>query len=355
MIKVSIIVPVYNVEQYLRECLDSLINQTLKDIEIICVNDGSTDSSLQIVEEYAAKDNRIKIINKENSGYGASMNIGLSNANGEYIGILESDDVAKSEMYEKLYNKIIQNNCEIVKSDYYLYYSSDNKILKNNQIKEEKITNAKQDMSILTYAPSIWSALYKREFLIENNIRFLETPGASYQDTSFYIKTTMMADNILLTPDSYVYYRQDNINSSVNNKGKLYCVVDEFKEIHRYINNYPKLACYKPYVYYIQFSRYHWNLDRIASSFKNEFFDFFYSEYKSYYDSGELNDEAIKFIFKNFNFDLFINSPHKYLKEYLKKKKREELKQFKKNIFSIKLNKKERYVKLFGKIIFGER
>ena len=88
MPKISIIVPVYNVERYLRDCLNSLINQTLSDIEIICVNDGSTDSSPRILEEYASKDSRIKVINKENSGYGASMNMGLAAAEGEYIGIV---------------------------------------------------------------------------------------------------------------------------------------------------------------------------------------------------------------------------------------------------------------------------
>lgn len=91
-VKVSIVVPIYNVEKYLRQCLDSIVNQTLKNIEIICVNDGSTDNSLKIIQEFADKDSRIKIINKENTGYGNSMNIGFDAAIGEYIGIVESDD-----------------------------------------------------------------------------------------------------------------------------------------------------------------------------------------------------------------------------------------------------------------------
>ena len=103
MCKVSIVVPIYNVEKYLRQCLNSIINQTLKDIEIICVNDGSTDLSTQIINEFAEKDNRIKIINKENSGYGASMNRGFDSATGEYLGIVESDDYADPCMFEKLY------------------------------------------------------------------------------------------------------------------------------------------------------------------------------------------------------------------------------------------------------------
>ena len=99
MIKLSVIIPVYNVEQYLGECLESVIKQTLKDIEIICVNDGSTDNSLEIIKKFARKDERIKIIDKPNSGYGDSMNKGLETETGEYIGIVESDDFIEPDMF----------------------------------------------------------------------------------------------------------------------------------------------------------------------------------------------------------------------------------------------------------------
>ena len=103
--------------------MDSVVNQTLKDIEIICVDDGSTDSSAAICDEYAAKDSRIKVVHKPNAGYGHSMNRGLENATGEYIGIVESDDFAELDMFENLYNLAKQNDADIVKSDFYLYWS----------------------------------------------------------------------------------------------------------------------------------------------------------------------------------------------------------------------------------------
>lgn len=103
--------------------MDSVVNQTLKDIEIICVDDGSTDSSATICDEYAAKDPRIKVIHKSNAGYGHSMNRGLENATGEYIGIVESDDFAELDMFENLYKLAKQNDADIVKSDFYLYWS----------------------------------------------------------------------------------------------------------------------------------------------------------------------------------------------------------------------------------------
>ena len=113
--KVSVLVPICNVEKYLAQCLDSLVNQTLQEIEIICINDGSTDNSLSIIKEFAAKDNRIVIIDKPNSGYGDSMNRGLAIAKGEYIGIVESDDFADVDMFEQLYRFAQLGNIDIVR------------------------------------------------------------------------------------------------------------------------------------------------------------------------------------------------------------------------------------------------
>lgn len=126
-VKVSIIIPVYNVEKYLRECLDSALNQTLKEIEIICVNDGSTDSSVDILKEYSLKYSRVKIISKKNSGYGNTMNVGIKAAQGEYINFLESDDLIEADMLETLYN-IAQKDEEIdiIKGDYYEYFGEKN-------------------------------------------------------------------------------------------------------------------------------------------------------------------------------------------------------------------------------------
>lgn len=121
MAKISVVVPVYNVEKYLKECIDSIINQTLEDIEIICVNDGSTDSSLEILNDYAKKDSRIIVINKSNSGYGHTMNMGLNAATGEYVGIIESDDFADKNMFEDLYKLAKEYDADIVKGDWYNY------------------------------------------------------------------------------------------------------------------------------------------------------------------------------------------------------------------------------------------
>ena len=352
--KISIIVPIFNVENYLCECLDSLINQTFKEIEIICVNDGSTDNSVKILEEYRFKDKRIKVINKKHSGYGHSMNIGIENATAPYIGILESDDIAKSEMFNDLYSLITEYDCDFVKSDYYLYYSSKKEIIPNNMIKAEdafKVTNSKENPELLFLTPSIWSAIYKKEFLKKNNIRFLETPGASYQDTSFHDKVFMCADRILLTDKAYVYYRQDNENSSVNSKSKVYCIIDEYKEVHSYINNHPELEIFRPYIYDLQFRGYQWNMNRISDCFVLEFFEHFYKEFKTYYDKNLLSKAAIERISKKYDLNLFLNSPNKYIKKVIKKRKSQKWKEYRRNIIQIRVKKNYLLIKLLGKTL----
>ena len=124
---VSVVIPVYNVEKYLERCLDSVVKQTLENIEIIVVNDGSKDNSLDIIKEFAAKDSRVKLIDKPNSGYGNSMNRGFDAALGEYIGIVESDDFIREDMFEKLYALTLNGSVDVVKGNFFDYYEQDGK------------------------------------------------------------------------------------------------------------------------------------------------------------------------------------------------------------------------------------
>jgi len=140
--KVSLLVPICNVERYLRECLDSAVAQTLKDIEIICINDGSTDSSPDIIREYMERDPRVKMIDKANSGYGDSMNRGLEMARGEYVGILESDDFMFEDSLQKLVAKADAEHADVVKGDFYLYWSTPSERRELFGIIDEHMTGA---------------------------------------------------------------------------------------------------------------------------------------------------------------------------------------------------------------------
>ena len=135
MPKVSVVIPIFNVEEYLRECLDRLTGQTLEDIEIICVDDGSTDASSQILREYANNDRRIKLITKENAGYGSAMNTGIRAATGEYLGIVEPDDFVKKNMYKELVMLADKTGAEIVKADFYRFVKENGQIVRTyNQL-----------------------------------------------------------------------------------------------------------------------------------------------------------------------------------------------------------------------------
>ena len=214
-IKVSIVIPCYNVEQYLRQCLDSVVNQTLKELQIICVNDGSKDGTLDIMNEYASKDKRIEIINKPNSGYGHSMNCGFDKAVGEYIGIVESDDYADPQMFETLYTLAKQDSLDVIKSGFYYYYSKPKERNIPNPIASYVVAQrifcpttdfpVKREMvEFFNLKPTIWSAIYRREFIRENQIRFHETPGASYQDASFNFKVWACAKRVRLVEDIHL-------------------------------------------------------------------------------------------------------------------------------------------------------
>ena len=164
--KISVLVPIYNVEKYLRQCLDSLVGQTLQEIEIICINDGSTDSSPEIIQEYAQNDSRVKVITKKNSGYGDSMNRGLAKASGEYIGILESDDFLEKNAFERLYRLAKKHDADVVRANYYHFKGGENtKFSYVDTHDVDRVIDPSRRTWIFYQAPAIWSAIYKRSFL----------------------------------------------------------------------------------------------------------------------------------------------------------------------------------------------
>ncbi len=354
IIKISVVVPIYNVEKYLGQCLESIAAQTLEDIEIICVNDGSKDNSLKIIEKFAAQDKRFKIIDKENSGYGHSMNVGIAAAQGEYIGIIESDDFIEPKMYEDLYTLAVQGNADLVKSDWYDYWSSPEKTIKAGKIAKSrtgKICQTKNDPLILKIRPTIWSAIYKREFLTQNNIKFLETPGASYQDASFAFKVAALAGKIMFSNKAYYYYRQDNSGSSMNSKSKVYCICDEYKELGAFLDSQPQLkADFNSCKLIMQYRAYMWNLSRIDKDLREEFTKHFSLEFKKYFEEGELTKEFFRKCKKREVMNL-INNPQKFLVEFEKGLIKAKLSDLRRKLISIKINSSRVSISVLGKQI----
>ncbi len=226
--KVSVLIPICNVEKYLEECLSSVANQTLTEMEVICINDGSTDGSLDIIKKYVEKYSNFKLIDKKNSGYGDSMNHGLEVATGEYIGIVESDDYIVKEMFEELYALTKGGTADIVKGNFWDFYENEdgNKEFVVNMDRDmisgsKKLFTLYEKPQMLFGHPSIWSGIYKRSFLNEHNIRFMCEPGGGWVDNPFFFEAFCAANSIAWTKKPYYYYRKTNPNSSSNRQPDL--------------------------------------------------------------------------------------------------------------------------------------
>ena len=260
--KISIIVPIFNVEKYLEQCLNSLVNQTLNNIEIICVNDGSTDNSLMILKEYEKRYSNLKIIDKPNAGYGAAVNIGFKNATGEYLGIVEPDDFCSLEMYDKLYQAVKnKEKPDIVKAGYWDFYDDENgditKIQIGMKLGNETIFTLSEHPEILRIHPSVWSCIYKKDFLQKNNIRMIEAKGAGWVDNPFFFETMYKAKSICWVADAVYYYRQTNIDASSNLKDCSIPIqrmkeVFDFYEKEKILNERLKIELYKRTILYLK-------------------------------------------------------------------------------------------------------
>ena len=243
MPKVSVIVPVYNTYDYLRKCFDSLVNQTLKDIEIIIVNDGTRDKSEEIIAEYVSKHSNIKSYTKPNGGLGDARNYGLGFATGDYIGFVDSDDYIDITMYEKLYEKAIQENSDIVECDFYWVYSS--KKVSDSALYYENKETIPQCIRVM-----VCNKLFKRDTIVNNNILFPK--GLRYEDIEFTYKMIPYTNKISYVEEELYFYVQrgdsisnnqtekvrdifsilDNIETYYKDKG----IYDQHKELLEYLN-----------------------------------------------------------------------------------------------------------------------
>lgn len=272
---ITVLVPIYNVERYLDECLASLAEQDFGDFEVICLNDGSTDGSRAIIQRYIDADPRFTVIDKENSGYGDSMNRGLAAARGEYVGILESDDFLEPNGLGALHAAAERYDADVVKANFWLYWSTPTE---RNEFHEafmvadcDKVIDPADETKVFHAKPSIWSALYRRSFLMENGIDFLPTPGASFQDLSFTFKVWACAKRVVFLYRPYVHYRQDNENSSVNSMGKVDAVFNEYAEIGRWLEARPELAeKFATVKAKMMYDSCIWNYERVAEKHKLE-------------------------------------------------------------------------------------
>jgi glycosyltransferase, group 2 family protein len=223
MKKVSVIIPVYNVENYLRKCLDSLVNQTLKDIEIIVVNDGTTDNSQEIINEYVKKyPKKVVSIIQENGGQGAARNTGLLHAKGEYIGYVDSDDYVEENMYEELYKKAKEEDSDIV-------------ICGNNVVKENYELFSKEDVDkeFLLGKMAVWNKIYKKNIIVDNKIQFRSKVW--YEDLDFTMKVYFSSKKIsYVDKPLYNYLLREGSTMNNNNIKRNLELIEAFDSLIDY-------------------------------------------------------------------------------------------------------------------------
>lgn len=285
MPKVSVLVPVYNVEKYLSKCLQSIIDQEMKDIEIICVDDGSTDGSSEILDRYALMDKRIKVLHRENRGYGAAMNIGLDTAAGEYIGIVESDDCILPDMYGTLYAEASAGGLDMVKSDAYFWLEKAEYTRKIHcghleQYYDRVLGDIDRNV-FFDFTMNIWTGIYSREFLLKYDIRFHESPGAAYQDNGFWMQTLIHCRNIKWLSKAFYMYRQDNETASIKSRYKMYAMTREYEYLEKILHDRGHDR-FLPYCYYYKLFRHRGTFYRIADENKRQFCEQIKKDYSCY-------------------------------------------------------------------------
>ena len=321
--KVSVVIPVYNVEAYLRECLDSVINQTLREIEIICVDDGSTDASLNILKEYAAKDNRITVITQRNLYAGVARNAGLAAAKGEYLCFLDSDDFFESNMLDKMYAKAVQYGADFCICHVKMYNMTKETLenclwgLRDEYLPQKPVFSAK-DIYEKIYQVNqgwVWDKIYNRNFVLETGIKF--QASRSSNDVYFNFCHLAIANKIVIVDDFLMTHRLHVKGSLENTREKSYNnIYNAIKKIQHYLivnNLYNKVKI--SFVNYA-ISNITWNYDTLKEPSKtflleviHEFYEeLFYSINKKDYFKPKLYEK-----FKNILKQQYIKNPKEYI------------------------------------------
>lgn len=248
---VSVIIPVYNVERYIHRCLDSLIAQTLRDIEIICVNDCSTDASLRILREYEERDDRVVVIDlPRNIRQGGARNIGIRKARAAYLGFVDSDDWVAPEMYERLYALARESGAELVCGDYFSYYGeSDIRPQVNIRPDVFSLSRDEQNKCFIVEGCRLWTNVIKKELFFRHELFFPEE--LSYEDNAVVTALYVCARSIRKDNHPYYYYRCDNASTTrgLNN----YRFFDRLRTSKMFVENMRRLGLYERYPQEVEF------------------------------------------------------------------------------------------------------
>lgn len=306
MVKVSVVLPVYNVEPYLRDCMDSIVNQTLTDIEIICVNDGSPDNSLAILKEYAAKDSRVSVYDQENGGHAVATNRGIELATGDYLFCMDSDDILDLRALELTYEKAIEKDVDFVLFKAINYDDENDRYYETEVYSMDKIAAVVgddvfnyNDIKDLMFQAIVtpWSKLYKRDFIMKHNIRFPE--GLIFEDNVFFYESLLKAEKIYFLKE-FLFIRRWYPKSSTMNGDLRFLnsisvanlTIDVFKENNEFDN-------YKSHLYNKKVDVAFFRFNHIRDEFKETFFQAMKEDFINLLDEENYDDFIESITYRN--------------------------------------------------------
>lgn len=324
---VSVILPSLNVVQYIDNTIKSVREQSLREIEILCIDAGSTDGTLDIIRKHQALDPRVRLILSEKKSYGHQVNLGLKQAIGKYICIVETDDYILPGMLSTQFHIAESQDLEVLKADFYRFKEEEgrevrylNRLTKANYL-YNRVINSRQHPEVFAAVMNTWTGLYKKAFLDRWEIKHNETPGASFQDTGFWFLTMAYAQKLYFSSIPFYMNRRDNPNSSVYNKNKLYAFCDEYDYIYEQLNKHPEIKnrCMPEFQFY-RVRSYNSSINRSGPDDLHDFVRRFKHDLDISKEKCELNLSLFSDFGKK-QIDLLLNDPDKYAVERLKQPK----------------------------------
>ncbi len=325
---ISVIMPSLNVVQYIEKALTSALEQTLEDLEIICVDAGSTDGTLEILEKYRDKDSRIRLLMSDHKSYGTQVNLGIKAATGKYIAILETDDYIDPKMYEALYTAAEGNDCDFVKCNFHRYWTQkDGTPYMNTRYNlwdrslYNKVIVSPDPKDVCINDLYLWDGIYKKSFLEENGIEFSETDGAAFQDIGFLFQTGVCGKRIMYLPEPYYFYCVDRESSSSNSDRGLLYSFHEYNFVYaRYREAIRQDKAVEKAFYCMVALTLYWTETDYLKSYgisAKPFYDWLLNEVRWAADNGIITDDDT-------NFDLPIRSLLIPFEEYRKRRRERE-------------------------------
>lgn len=319
-VKVSIVIPTCNSAVHLRECVESALNQTLREIEVICVDGGSTDATMTILQEYARKDQRMQIFCAPENSYGVQMNMGIQAARGEYMAILEATDWLRPEMCGDLYARCEEKELEMIRVDYTAFsgegenrkYTYTSVIPEGANVPCDEVINPSNRFEAFKCTGVIWNGLYSLAFLKASGTMFHETPGVACQDISFWFLTMVRARRGMYLKKDYYMLRRDQPDAVEMFGGNLFCICDEYDYIHGELEKEPAvLKRYAPVCTRARFRSCEQHYQRIDDIFKDAFLARFSADFKRLMALGEIHGQFFD-MEQSFRLRMLVDGPDSY-------------------------------------------